>query len=184
MEKDDDNIPKIKVFRPTDESLKLLGELLTNDTSRRIIMTLGAEELYVNKLAEKLDLRVSLVIHHLKKLENLGLVDVVEKPISKRTKNHRFFKLRTDVFLSFTEDKEKNKLKRIFKEGIKFTSILLVGVGIWLTSTISGGVLHDSKPILDLPPIEDSDKLVYVLLVVLILIIIERIHSKLKKNRC
>ena len=129
-------IPKIKVFKPTDESLKLLGELLTNETSRRIILTLGESEMYVNKLAEKLDIRVSLVIHHLKKLGELGLLDIVEKPISKRTKDHKFFKLSTDVFLSFTEDKDDNKLKKLFRSGIKFTVIGIIGVSTFLITQI------------------------------------------------
>lgn len=134
VDEPDVDLPKIKVFKPSDESLKLLGELLTNDTSRRIIMTLGESEMYVNKLAEKLDIRVSLVIHHLKKLGELGLLDITEKPISKRTKDHKFFKLSTDVFLSFTEDKEENKLKKLFKNNIKFTSIgIITGVVFMIT---------------------------------------------------
>ncbi len=71
---------KIKVFQITDKSLKKLGELLANETSRNIILLLVEEELYVNQIAEKLELRVSLVIHHLQKLEELGLLDIDEKP--------------------------------------------------------------------------------------------------------
>lgn len=125
---DESDIPRIKVFDLSDTSLKLLGELLTNESSRSIIVTLIEKQMYVNQLAEKLDMRVSLVIHHLKKLGELGLLDIEEKPISKRTKNHKFFKINKDIFLSFTEDKSGNKLSRIFTEVVKFASLGFVGV--------------------------------------------------------
>lgn len=66
---DDDNFNKIKVFSSEDEKLKLLGELLSNKSSRDIIKLLMNEEQYTNEMANKLDLRPNLVIHHLKKLE-------------------------------------------------------------------------------------------------------------------
>ena len=120
MEKTDEY--KIKVFKITDKSLKKLGELLANETSRNIILLLVEEELYVNQIAERLQLRVSLVIHHLQKLEELKLLDVVEKPISRRTKNHRFFRMSTDIFLGGIG---KTEVKKIFKEGIKFSALSL-----------------------------------------------------------
>ena len=63
---DEDN--KITVFG-SDDDLKSLGELLSNETSRTIIKNLMKNEMYTNEIATKLDMRVSLVIHHLKKLE-------------------------------------------------------------------------------------------------------------------
>jgi len=114
---------KIKIFIPTDENLKQLGELLMTETSRSIILELIGKEMYVNELAIKLGLRVSLVTHHLQKLKDLGLLDITSKPISKRTKPHDFFRFKTDIFLNFSEDTTGGKLKRIFKESVKFASI-------------------------------------------------------------
>ncbi len=119
---DDFDEYKIKVFQITDKSLKKLGELLANETSRNIILLLVEEEMYVNQIAERLQLRVSLVIHHLQKLEELKLLDVVEKPISRRTKNHRFFRMSTDIFLGGIG---KTEVKEIFKDGIKFSALSL-----------------------------------------------------------
>jgi len=132
LEDNEESLPesKIKIIRLTDEYLKIFGELLTNETSRNIIMALVEKQMYVNQIADKLDMRVSLVIHHLQKLEKLGLLDIVEKPISRRTKDHRFFKIRTDVFLLFTN----KDVQRIFKEGVKFASVALAGVATWFTT--------------------------------------------------
>lgn len=111
---------KIKTFSIKDKSLKQLGELLANETSRSIIILLAEEELYVNQIAETLNMRVSLVIHHLQKLEGLGIMDIVEKPITRKTKNHRFFRMRTNIFLEFLEDK---KIKEVLQAGLKISAI-------------------------------------------------------------
>lgn len=169
---DESDIPRIKVFNLSDESLKLLGELLTNESSRSIILALIENQMYVNQLAEKLDMRVSLVIHHLKKLGELGLLDIEEKPISKRTKDHKFFKINTDVFLSFTMDKTGNKLKRIFKNGIKFTSIGITSLFVWLYKINDPTIEYSQETTLDDP-----------LTIPLIIIIIGLIVLLLKKEK-
>lgn len=91
---------KIKIFGNDEKSLKLLGELLGNDTSRRIMRYLIVNESYTNQIATKLDLRVSLVIHHLKKLEQLGMIEVSYKEITKKGTKHRFFRMNPYFFLA------------------------------------------------------------------------------------
>ena len=122
---------KIKVFA-SDDNLKSLGELLSNETSRKIIMNLMNNEMYTNEIATKLDIRVSLVIHHLRKLEELGLVEIVDKKIKRKGEKHRFFKMNFDIFITLDKNKEdvdkKGILKRIFRDGIKFTSIGLAAI--------------------------------------------------------
>jgi len=139
---DEDN--KIKVFA-SDDNLKSLGELLSNETSRKIIKNLMEHQMYTNEIATKLDIRVSLVIHHLKKLEELGLVQIVDRKIKRKGEKHRFFKIDSDIFVTINKTKneveEKGVLKRIFRDGIKFTSILLLGILSWFgTSTIQNNI--------------------------------------------
>ena len=120
-------IDEIKVFGADDRSLKLLGELLSNDTSRKIIRCLIEKQMYTNELATKLDIPISLVIHHLKKLEELNLVDVKEKQITKKTKKHKFFRMSGKIFVlpndSNVEIREMGSLKRILQEKIRYTII-------------------------------------------------------------
>ncbi len=119
---------KIKVFG-SDDDLKSLGELLSNKTSRKIIKNLMNHEMYTNEIATKLDMRVSLVIHHLKKLESLGLLEITDKKIKRKGEKHRFFKMNSDLFITLDKTKEeiekKEITKKIFKDGIKFTTVLL-----------------------------------------------------------
>ena len=126
---------KIKVFG-SDDDLKSLGELLSNETSRKIIKNLMEHQMYTNEIATKLDMRVSLVIHHLKKMEALGLLEITDKRIKRKGEKHRFFTMNSDIFVTFDKTKEdvKNKgiLKRIFKDGLKFGSIGIVGFSSWV----------------------------------------------------
>jgi len=127
---------KIKVFA-SDDNLKSLGELLSNETSRKIIMNLMHREMYTNEIATKLDIRVSLVIHHLRKLEELGLVEIENKKIKRKGEKHRFFKMNSDIFITLDKDKEdikkKGILMKIFREGIKFAVIGIAVISTWLS---------------------------------------------------
>ena len=129
---DDNN--NIKVFA-SDDNLKSLGELLSNETSRKIIMNLMQNTMYTNEISTKLDIRVSLVIHHLKKLAELGLLEITEKKIKRKGENHRFFRITSDIFVTLDKTKEevekKGILKRIFRDAIKFASIPLIGIISW-----------------------------------------------------
>ncbi len=175
-------IDKVKIFIATDSSLKQLGELLMNETSRSIILELIGKEMYVNEISIKLGLRVSLVTHHLKKLIKLGLLDIVNQPISKRTKDHRFFRFRTDIFLNFTEDIDGNKLKRIFKDGVKFASIGIVAVTAFLVDYSSWFELTKSNYA---KPIESNPLEPWVIFLALLVggLVIERIYFGLKKRK-
>lgn len=123
---DDDN--KIKVFG-SDDDLKSLGELLSNETSRKIITSLMNSKMYTNEIATKLNMRVSLVIHHLKKLEELGLLKITNKQIIRKGDKHRFFKMNYDIFVILDKTKgeieKKGILKKIFKDGVTLTLIEL-----------------------------------------------------------
>lgn len=125
-ENSDDMTDKIKLFN-SDESLKLLGELLSNKSSRDIIGLLIEKEMYKNAIATKLNLRLNLVSHHLEKMESIGLVEISHKKIIRKGDDHKFFRINPKIFLmpnySEKEIKEKGILKRIFKDGIKFASI-------------------------------------------------------------
>ena len=143
-----DNDNKIKAFA-SDDNLKALGELLSNETSRKIMIYLMNHEMYTNEIATKLDIRVSLVIHHLKKMEDLGLVEITEKKIKRKGEKHRFFKIESDIFVTLNKTKkeveEKGILKKIFKDGVKFTMIGVVGLFSWF-SLSSNNIQQISEP--------------------------------------
>ena len=113
---DEDNT--IKIFG-SDDDLKSLGELLSNNTSMKIIKTLMVYQMYTNEIATKLDIRVSLVIHHLKKMEALGLLEIENKKIKRKGEKHRFFKINIDIFVTLGKTREMEKEKEAQKKKIK-----------------------------------------------------------------
>ena len=131
---------KVKVFTSDDRSLKLLGELLGNDTSRKIIRCLIEKQMYTNELAIKLDIPISLVIHHLKKLEELKIVDVKEKQITKKTKKHKFFRMSGKIFVLPNEPEDEiiktGMLERIFQEKVRYSMVGATAVLSFISAKI------------------------------------------------
>ena len=167
---------QVKVFDCNDKSLKILGELLSNDTSRKIVKALIEKEMYTNEISNKLNISVSLVIHHLKKLEELGLLEITHKQIVRKGNEHRYFRMVPGLFVIPNESVEKTGfLKRFFREGIKFASIALVSlISVPLLSTNdSFNVNTNHEPITYFIPV----------LIVLAGIIIERSYSYKKKKK-
>lgn len=122
-----DDFDTIKVISSEDEKLKILGELLSNKSSRDIIKLLVYEEMYINEIANKLDMRVSLVIHHLKKLRALGLLQITNKKIVRKGNDHKYFKIIPNMFITLNKQNEqtkKNHLKRIFRSTVRFSAII------------------------------------------------------------
>jgi len=172
----DDDV-KVKVFA-SDDNLKALGELLSNDSSRNIIFNLMTKEMYTNEIATKLDMRVSLVIHHLKKLEDLGLLEISEKRIKRKGIDHRFFKIKSNIFVVIDKEKkeieEQGLLSRIFRDTIKFSCIGLLSVMTYfLTLSKPGEIVFMHY---------NEINLTYPLLVILVSLIVVKIFSLIKKR--
>ena len=186
-EKDNDVSDKIKIFSSDDEKLKILGELLSNKSSRDIIKLLTYNEYYTNEIADRLNLRANLVIHHLKKLENLGLLEVRNKKIIKKGNEHRYFKMIPNLLILSNHTKEeieeKGILKKIFKNTIHYVIIGVIAFGTWIF-TQQPKISVDPKMKNPETLIENSsnfDTLIIPLLIVISGLVIEIILMK-KKN--
>lgn len=131
---------QIKIFDADDKSLKILGELLSNDTSRKILKSLIEKEMYTNQIASALDIRVSLVIHHLNKMKEIGIVETNHKKISRKGNDHKHYRVIPGLFVMPNETKEeiqqKDTLKKIFRESIKLGGLVIISSIIFF---ISGG---------------------------------------------
>lgn len=182
-----DDPPSVKIFA-SDDNLKTLGELLSNDSSRKIISNLMTQEMYTNEISTKLDMRVSLVIHHLKKLEELNMLEITEKKIKRKGVKHRFFKINSNIFVTVNQNKaeieEKGFLKRIFKEGIKFGSIVLASVISWFTVNFQSNSIETwtSSSEYQIPDEYVHLSVVVSLCVMIIGLIVKNIYEYFKKK--
>lgn len=173
---DEDDIPRVKVFHITEESLKELGELLSQKTSRDIIRVLIEQEMYVNEISNKLDLRVSLVIHHLEKIKKLGLLDITSKPINKRTKDHLFYKFNKNIFIDTEIPQTENRLSKIFHPAVRFVGIAIITASVFMITDFQ--YLYYPEDITKYPPFP---LLSLSLITLVISLVFERILFRKKK---
>ena len=174
---DEEGNDEIKVLS-ADESLKILGELLGNESSRKMIKALIDRTMYANEIAKDLDLRPNLVIHHLRKMASIGLLEVTSKKITKNGIEHRHFRIPKGllVLLGTRKKDEGGFLKRILHGSVRFVAIGITGLVPLALHALDvqtdSGVDSDSDVILDLP-----SALVLGLVIVVVGIVIERIYA-------
>lgn len=177
----------VKVFGNDDESLKILGQLLSNETSRKIIHILIKEEMYANQISKELGITMNLTLFHIKKLEELGLLIVTHKKIIKKGVDHKYYKMIPNLFVSPNNTKEdlakKNILKSIFKDGVKILVVSICSAVSWLVlqpDTRPGSPGSPGSP--DRDRLFDIDPLVAVLSIIITALVIEIIFLKKKKK--
>lgn len=185
----DENYDKIKVFSSDDDKLKLLGELLSNQVSRDIIRLLIEKEMYVNEIANKLGTQFSLISHHLKKMEELGLLSINKKKIIKKGQMHKYYKMSPGIFLLPNHAKDNvhdtGILKKIFRDGIKFASIAIVSFIIWTQTKVTKNSI-DGEWSLDVNMIDLAfyeDETFFPMLAIILFLLGNIVYIRLRKKR-
>lgn len=188
-EENAEDFRKIKVFSSDDEKLKMLGELLSNKSSRDIIKLLIEKEMYINEIAKKLELRPNLVIHHLQKMESIELLEITNKKITRKGEEHRFFRIPHGMLIIPNGVKESindRLFKRIFKNNLKF---VVIGITSIFSGIISSFISlpkqeHDPSYAIPLIPEVTYFPLTVSLIVIIVGLIVDRIFIiKKKKGR-
>ena len=87
MSSDEPNVSdKIHILSTEDDRLKTIGEILSSDSSRKILQLLFNQSFTANQIAQKTEMSLQLVIHHLKKMQSVGVVKITN--VGKNTKSH------------------------------------------------------------------------------------------------
>jgi len=85
-----DDIPdlsdRVDILSTEDEKLKIIGEILSSDSSRSILKLLFNQSLTANQIAQKTEMTLPLVIHHLKKMQSAQVVKITN--VGKNSKAH------------------------------------------------------------------------------------------------
>lgn len=77
---------KVEILSTDDEKLKSVGEILSSDSSRKILKLLFNQSLTANQISQKIDVSLPLVIYHLKKMQESGVIKITN--VGKNTKSH------------------------------------------------------------------------------------------------
>lgn len=155
---EDDGLDDINVFSD-DDKLKILGELLGNKSSRDIIRLLICKEHYMNDIATTLNLRPNLVVHHLKKMESIGLVETREGRITRRGQTHRFFRIRPGILVLPEPAEGDGLLKRLAGGAARFAAVGAAAASSYLLAD----ALRAGEGVV--PQVQSVDPLIYALAV-------------------
>jgi DNA-binding transcriptional ArsR family regulator len=130
---------KIEILSTDDERIKSVGELLSSDSSRTILKLLFNDQMTANQISQKTGISLPLVIYHLKKMQETGIVRIAQT--GKNTKSHDMKYYTVDKFAivilpsTMTEKARSSKsLLNSFNRIHRFASIGGAAIAAWFSS--------------------------------------------------
>lgn len=147
MSSDESNVSdKVEILSTEDERLKSIGEILSSDSSRKILQLLFNQSFTANQIAQKTDMSLQLVIHHLKKMQSSGIVKITN--IGKNTKSHdmKFYTIDKValVILPSEMSKPAKKSKSLFNSFNRIHRLATLG-GVSIAAWFSSQFLQNSS---------------------------------------
>ncbi|MCH9657420.1 winged helix-turn-helix domain-containing protein [archaeon] len=129
----DDDGDNVKIISTHDEKAKVVGEILSNDTSRKILNLLSvSNEMTLNQISQETGLSLSLVTHHLKKMQSVQVV-VISK-VGRSVKGHKmnYYSATNQSFLITPSQEPVKSIKTSLKKFSKFVAIGMAGLVSWM----------------------------------------------------
>lgn len=130
---------KIEIISTEDEKIKSVGELLSSDSSRTILKLLFEDIMTANQISQKTGISLPLVIYHLKKMQDMGIVKVSNVGKNVKAQDMKYYtttKFAIVILPSGLSQKAKTSksLANSFKTIYRFASIGVAGVATWFVS--------------------------------------------------
>ncbi len=120
-EKNQEN--EIRVLSADDEKIKVVGEVLANESSRAILRLLSnIDEMTINQIAQEMDLSIPLVSHHLKKMQETGVVKVSRVGKSVKGQKMNYYSITNQSFLITPPEKQTHSLFHSLRKICKICS--------------------------------------------------------------
>ena len=157
---------KIEILSTDDDRIKAVGELLSSDSSRAILKLLFNEEMTANQISQKTEISLPLVMYHLKKMQDSGVVKISQT--GKNTKSHDMKYYTVDKFAivilpaGMSEKAKTSKsLFNSFNRIYRFATIGGVSLAAWFSSqfiqqnnriAISNARANSGQLAMDAPP--------------------------------
>ena len=152
-EEDDD----VKIISSEDEKIKLIGEIFSNDSSRKILKLLSDKEMTANEIAQKNNMSLALVTHHLKRMQSAEMVKISKTSKSVKGQDMKYYTATKQSILIVPPEKTTQTILSSFKKFSKFVAIGLAGLVSWMTVKPDGENL-DIIPIHQTGQNEFADK--------------------------
>ena len=158
MSSDEPNVSdKIEILSTEDEKLKSIGEILSSDSSRKILQLLFNQSFTANQIAQQTEMSLQLVIHHLKKMQSSGIVKITN--VGKNTKSHdmKFYTIDKValVILPSEMSKPAKKSKSLFNSFNRIHRLATLG-GVSIAAWFSSQFLQNSPNMRNIEQTESS----------------------------
>jgi len=142
MSEEDDQLAisdKVEILSTEDEKLKAIGEILSSDPSRKILKLLFNQALTANQISQKIEISLPLVIYHLKKMQESGVIKITK--VGQNTKSHDMKFYTVDKFAIVilptamsTPAKKSKSLLNSFTRIHRMATLSAVCVAAWFSS--------------------------------------------------
>jgi len=132
---------RVEILSTEDLKLKSIGEILSSDSSRAILKILFNDSLTANQISQKTEISLPLVIYHLKKMQDTGVVKITS--VGKNTKSHDMKFYTVDklaiVILPAMMSEPAKKSKSLFNSFTRIHRLATLGgvsIAAWFSSQI------------------------------------------------
>jgi len=172
---------KIEILSTDDAKMQKLGEILSNESSRNILKLLFENNMTANQISQKTEMLLSLVIYHLNKMTEIGIVDVTK--IEKNQKEHdmKYYgisKFAVVILPSRSIDKAK-KSKSLYNSLKKISGFVAIGMAATISWLVTSIVMQSSMNPPLLTPIKTPESEFLVILMPVVTIIIGLVVKKI-----
>jgi DNA-binding transcriptional ArsR family regulator len=140
---------RVEIYDTDDERLRVLGEVLITDVSRTVLKLLLDETLTANEIAIKTEYSLQLVRYHLKKMQDVGLVEISK--IGKNTKAHdmKYYSATKFAIVILpskfsAKAKSSKSLFNSFKSIYRFGAIGVAAICSWFATSMLQGTVQIS----------------------------------------
>jgi DNA-binding transcriptional ArsR family regulator len=127
---------KVEIISTDDVKIKSVGELLSSDSSRNILKLLFEKILTANQIAQQTGISLPLVIYHLKKMQEMGIIKITNVGKNVKAQDMKYYtssKFAIVILPSNLNEKAKTSrsLANSFKTIYRFASIAVAAVATW-----------------------------------------------------
>ena len=128
------NEDDVEIISTHDDKAKLVGEILSNDSSRKILNLLNSsKELTINGISQQTGLSLSLVTHHIKRMQSAEIVRISRVGRSVKGQKMNYYCATNQSFLIVPSKEPETSIKSSLKKFSKFFAIGMAGVVSWIT---------------------------------------------------
>ena len=134
MDSEDKENDDVEIISTHDEKAKIVGEILSNDSSRKILNLLNSnKELTINEIAQKTELSLSLVTHHIKRMQSAEVIKISRVGRSVKGQKMNYYCTTNQSFLIVPSKEPEDSLRSSLKKFSKFFAIGMAGIISWIT---------------------------------------------------